>query len=208
MPLPHLDATLNQNHLYPLKLSICLGYCSFLHSVELHPRAGRVGANVWHEPRQGLWWSQLQLETWTIIEALPPEKSMLLHVWATFFPRSWALLYATATALSPMWSCIMINWEPDLVLGSSWGMCQDWCKKPGIMPGSFNLPSLPFCPPEQARECTLPVRGSPGFTYPFCQFHWSSKQPRGLLFPEPDSRAGTASVCLYLLTAWGGSLPV
>ena len=98
----------------------------------------------------------------------------------------------------------MIKWEPDLVLGSSWGMCHDWCKKPGIMPGSFNLPSLPFCPPEQACECTFPMTESPGFAYPFCQFHWSSKQLRGLLFPEPDSRAGAASVCLYLLTAWGG----
>lgn len=66
--------------------------------------------------------------------------------------------------------------------------------KLGHVPG--NLPSLPFCPPEQARECTLPVRGSPGFAYPFCQFHWSSKQPRGLLSPEPDSRAGAPSVCL------------
>ena len=66
--------------------------------------------------------------------------------------------------------------------------------KLGHVPG--NLPSLPFCPPEQARECTLTVRGSPGFAYPFCQFHWSSKQPRGLLFPEPDSRAGAPSVCL------------
>ena len=44
--LPHLDATLNQNHLCPLQLSICLGYCSLFHSVELRPRAGGVGANV------------------------------------------------------------------------------------------------------------------------------------------------------------------
>lgn len=49
----------------------------------------------------------------------------------------------------------MIKWEPDLVPGLSWDTYQDWGKKPGMMAGRFSLPSLPVCPSEQARECTL-----------------------------------------------------
>ena len=202
MPLPHLDATLNQNHLYPLKLSICLGYCSLLHSVELRPRAGRVGANVWHEPRQGLWWSQLQLETWTIFEALPPEKSMLLHVWAMFFPRSWALLYATATALSPMWSCIMIKWEPDVVPGSNWDTCQATCPLCPFVPlrkhvnahspwgevQASHIPSVSFTGPPNSLGDYSSQNQTPGQGHPVCAL--------------PAHCLGRVSACVIFILLW------
>ena len=77
MLLPLLDATVDWNRLCPLQLRFALAIAAFFTGWSCAP-AGSAGANVSREPRQGPWWSQLQLETWTTFEALPPEKPVMI----------------------------------------------------------------------------------------------------------------------------------
>ena len=64
----------------------------------------------------------------------------------------------------------------------------------------------PVCPAPGESKCSCsPHEQCPGSPQPSCWSHWPSNQPRKLIFPVADPRAGTPNVWFKPLTPQGGS---
>ena len=172
-----------------------------------------------HKP----WQPHLQSETQSAFDALPPWAPVMIAP-----ARSNAtpcLSHLCPSQLSsplghgrqqPSSQCGAASWSKgsELALSWSWGTCQNWCRKPGNVPCSFSLPSLPFFPQSKQsharsswRESRLPISflAVPLALQPANRTTRPSLRPQGRgaqCVPPPAHSQGKVSACVISILLW------